>query len=248
MAETNRPLLNKVSGKPVQNKKTNTDDKDKQIKALQDKVNKLESKLADKDKPVANDDYNIKERLVNFVKTRPDGKVSDITSRATFILEDRVLERLYNFYHYMEISNASNSNYNPHNKNQTQLIADRGLSKGILSKLMSFSISESLDEWHKVDPIPATDKVRYPVQVPKKVGKGNRKVYYRAYMFELNGVTYAISVNERSDQVEYLTTASPKDNEFTGAGTRFNVDKEDIAKWFEDKKELEESDKEQKNK
>ncbi|WP_192978166.1 hypothetical protein [Mammaliicoccus vitulinus] len=262
MAETKRNMFNKVSG--VKEETVNTDEKDtnitdntnevddntdKQIEELKAKVTELEKQLADKDEKLNSDKNNVKERLVSFVKTRPDGKISDLTTRTTFIIENRVLERLDNYFNYMEASNASNSNYNPHNKNETELIADRGLSKGILSKLMSFSLNETLDEWNSVDPIPNTEKARYPVQVRKERGTGYKKEYHRAYMFELKGVTYGISIDERSNQNEYYTTAEPpKENESNDESVHFNVDKKVIEEWFKKKQELEKTDKEKKQK
>ena len=261
MAETKRNMFNKVSG--VKEETINTDEKntnvtdntsevdknkDKQIEELKAKVTELEKQLANKEEKSNSDNYDIKERLVNFVETRPKGRISDITTRSTFILENRVLERLDNYFNYMEASNASNSNYNPHNKNETELIADRGLSKGILSKLMSFSLNETLDEWNSVDPIPDTEKARYPVSVSKERGTGYKIAYHRAYKFELKGVTYGISIDERSNQYEYYTTAEPKGNESNSDGVHFNADKSEIEKWFKEKQELEKADKEKKQK
>lgn len=241
----------------IKEKTVNTDEKDtnkvddtrdNQIKELKAKVTELEKQLADKDEKLNSDKNNVKERLVSFVKTRPDGKISDLTTRTTFIIEDRVLERLNNYFNYMEASNASNSNYNPHNKNETELIADRGLSKGILSKLMSFSLNETLDEWNSVDPIPDTEKARYPVSVSKERGTGYKIAYHRAYKFELKGVTYGISIDERSNQYEYYTTAEPKKGESNDDVTHFNVDKSVIEEWFKKKQEAEKADKEKKQK
>ncbi|WP_185160578.1 hypothetical protein [Mammaliicoccus sciuri] len=261
MAETKRNMLKKVPGAKVNNDNTggnsDTDEKDtneiddnknKIIEELKAKVAELEKQLAKKEEQSTNDNYDIKERLVNHIKTRPEGKISDITTRTTFIIENRVLERLENYFNYMEASNASNSNYNPYNKNESELMADRGLSKGILSKLLSFSLSETLDEWHNIDPIPNTEKSRYPVQVRKERGGGYKTAYHRAYMFELKGVTYGISIDERSNQYEYYTTASPKEGEYKGDGTHFNVDKNVINEWFKGKQDAEKADKEKKQK
>lgn len=234
MAELKTSALNKF--KPKVEK---ADSKEEQnIQVLQNRIKELEKELADREQQATKDEFNIKERLVSFVKTRPEGKVSDITSRTTFVIEDRVLERLENFMNYMEASNVSNSNYNPHNKNQTQLLADRGLAKGILSKLVSLSISESLDEWNKIDSIPNTKKVRYTVKVPRERGKGTKTANHRAYIFELKGITYGIAIDERSNQLEYLTTDSKNDNDYDGVGSRYGLSREEIIEWFEEKEKL----------
>lgn len=229
--------LNKL--KPNANVESNrehtTDDKDKLIVELQNKINELESKL--QSTKTHADDFNLKDELTEYsTKRMTTGLISDTATRATFIVDDEVLERLDNFTNYIEASNSSNSSYNPNNKSEEVLRRERAMAKGIKSKLLSLAIKKALDEWEQIEHIPETKKVRYPVQVQKERGKGTKKEWHRAYMFTHEGITYGIAMDGRSNQLEYLTT----DTEVVDAGDgiiRYNLSKDDIIEWFNKKEE-----------
>ena len=158
------------------------------------------------------DKKTIKEELKDFADSRMNSSIiSDTHTRSTYLISDTTLEKLNNLVAFTEVSNGLNSELTK-GMSREEINKGRVLSKGVKSKLVNYSIQKFLDDYESQEGlIPETFHKKYKV--------GN--VYFNAYLFTQDGITYGVTQDNRGREIEFMST----DNGYTN---------EQINEWFDE--------------
>lgn len=227
----------------------NKDDIIMTLKQMKYEISKLENSINNDD---LLNEYFIKE---NIYSEQDNNSASDVlnnfstisreyescNSRTTTLhLIESTFERLDNLNSFIEVSTSNNSFYN-HNLNSDEEINNfKQITKSFKTKFITLAIENYINRWEaEVKEVPSVKKVRY------KNDKKNE--YNRSYIWSEDGITYGVTLDKRSNEIEFLTSSKERVNVYnTKKGIiRFST-KEKIEAWFEEKKQLAESQKKSK--
>src|SRR5699024_3875989 len=128
----------------------------------------------DNEKPKAKKDN--RERLEDSSdRHMVSGPISELSSRATFLVSDDVLNKLSHLVDHMEAVSSLDSKLNE-DKTLKEIRDMRLFSKGFKSKFIGYALESALDEWEaEKGLIPETERIRYKAQDGK---------YYRTLYIE----------------------------------------------------------------
>lgn len=151
------------------------------------------------------DKKDIRERLEEFSDQRlVSGKISEISSRATFLVANDVLEKLSDLVDYMEAVSSLDSKLNE-DKTLKEIRDMRLFSKGFKSKFVGYALQSALDEYEAdIGLIPETKRVRY---------KSNDGTYHRSFLFRQGNVLTLTTQNNRGHEIEFLTSNKTSEDE-----------------------------------
>ena len=151
------------------------------------------------------DKKDIRERLEDFSDRRlVSGRISELSSRATFLVSDDVLSKLSDLVDHMEAISALDSTLNE-NKTVKEIRDMRLFSKGFKSKFVGYALESALAEWEaEKGLIPETKRVRY---------KAQDGTYHRTFKFKEEGVLYLITQSNRGNELEFLTSEDVSESE-----------------------------------
>lgn len=144
------------------------------------------------------DKKDIRERLEDFSDRRMvSGRISENSSRATFLVSDDVLSKLSDLVDHMEAVSSLDSKLNE-DKTLKEIRDMRLFSKGFKSKFVGYALESALNEWEaEKGLIPKTERVRY---------KAQDGTYHRTFKFKEEGVLYLITQSNRGHEIEFLTS------------------------------------------
>ena len=150
----------------------------------------------DNEKPT--DKKDIRERLEDFsIRRMVSGRISELSSRATFLVSDDVLSKLSDLVDHMEAVSSLDSKLNE-DKTLKEIHDMRLFSKGFKSKFVGYALESALNEWEaEKGLIPETERVRY---------KAQDGTYHRTFKFKEEGVLYLITQSNRGHEIEFLTS------------------------------------------
>ncbi len=191
-----------------------------------------------------NNNYESKKTFENLLK-EVNSKVDSSTKSTTLLIDKDTYEKFEDLSSRLEVVTAHHSRYNPDLLNKEELNNFKEITKSFKSRFVTIAINLALNKWEKEhDIIPKMNKVRYKNK--------DKDEYYRSFMWSENNQTFGVTLDNRSNEIELLTT---KDILPTYEKTRFRgmrnkeklgKSKEYIEKWFEEKKQLAESQKKSK--
>lgn len=157
----------------------------------------------DNEKPT--DKKDIRERLEDFSDRRMvSGRISELSSRATFLVSDDVLSKLSDLVDHMEAISSLDSKLNE-DKTLKEIRDMRLFSKGFKSKFIGYALESAINEWEsEIGVIPQTERVRY---------KSQDGTYHRTFKFKEEGVLYLITQSNRGHEIEFLTSNKTSEDE-----------------------------------
>lgn len=165
----------------------------------------------DNEKPT--DKKDIRERLEDFSDRRMvSGRISELSSRATFLVSDDVLSKLSDLVDHMEAVSSLDSKLNE-DKTLKEIRDMRLFSKGFKSKFVGYALESALNEWEaEKGLIPETERVRY---------KAQDGTYHRTFKFKEDDILYLITQSNRGHEIEFLTSEEVSESEIESKFTHY---------------------------
>lgn len=163
------------------------------------------------------DNKTLKENLKDYsVKRMSDSVILESHTRATYLVDNDVLEKFNDLISYTEALNGINSSFQSDNVSAKETNRSRAMTKGLKSKIVNYALSDFLTNWESEEGlVPSVEHVRFKIN----------KVYHRAYKFTVDGETYGVEQNNRGIETNFLSTK--------------NGDSlEDIEQWYNQRLEL----------
>src|SRR5699024_4011597 len=165
----------------------------------------------DNEKPKAKKDN--RERLEDSSdRHMVSGPISELSSRATFLVSDDVLNKLSHLVDHMEAVSSLDSKLNE-DKTLKEIRDMRLFSKGFKSKFIGYALESAINEWEaEIGVIPKTERVRY---------KSQDGTCHRTFKYKEEGVLYLITQSISGHEIEFLTSEEVSESEIESKFTHY---------------------------